>query len=100
MTDRVIVKLHISGAVQGVGFRMWMHRQCTAMGLQGWARNCRDGSVEAVLAGPSAAVDKMTESCRRGPAAARVKAVDVAPCGAEELAARSPGATFDVLPTK
>jgi acylphosphatase len=40
-------------------------------------RNCRDGSVEAVLEGEPAAVASMVEWCRRGPLHADVREIDV-----------------------
>lgn len=47
-----------------------------ALGVRGWVRNRRDGSVEAVLIGSASALDELIERCWRGPAAARVKSVD------------------------
>jgi acylphosphatase len=99
MTDRAIVKLRIRGAVQRVGYRVWIERLCVAAVLDGWVRNRSDGSVEVVLAGPREAVVRIIESCRRGPTKAQVTNVDVAPCGEDELALRGPGVIFDVLPT-
>jgi acylphosphatase len=48
-------------------------------GLNGWVRNRRDGSVEALVSGPIAAVDDMIEACRQGPAAARVTDIEIRP---------------------
>ena len=66
----------ISGRVQGVWFRGWTERQARARGLDGWVRNCPDGTVEAVFSGASTEVDAMLEECRDGPPAARVKAIE------------------------
>jgi acylphosphatase len=97
--DPVIRGVTIRGRVQGVGFRMWTEREARARRLEGWVRNRRDGSVEAVFAGPAAAIAAMLEACRRGPPSARVNAVDVVEAQAHELAARWPGETFSQLPT-
>ena len=72
------VQARISGRVQGVSFRAWTQEQAEARGLRGWVRNCPDGSVEAVFAGPGDTVDEMLALCRAGPAVARVDAVETA----------------------
>ena len=66
------VHVTITGRVQGVGFRAWTVWEAEERGLQGWVRNRRDGSVEAVFAGPSAEVEDMLAACRQGPSLARV----------------------------
>ena len=70
------VRVVISGRVQGVWFRGWTIQEARARGLDGWVRNRRDGTVEAVFAGDAAMVDDMVAACRKGPPAARV--IDVA----------------------
>jgi acylphosphatase len=62
----------IRGRVQGVGYRAWVEDEATARNLEGWVRNRRDGSVEAVFAGSEDVVSEMIASCRRGPLSARV----------------------------
>jgi acylphosphatase len=66
------VRVIISGRVQGVWFRGWTLEQARHHGVDGWVRNRRDGSVEAVIAGEDARVDEMLEACRHGPPMARV----------------------------
>ncbi len=70
------VRVEISGRVQGVWFRAWTEATAKAKGLDGWVRNRRDGSVEAVFSGDAAAVDAMLEACWQGPQHAAVAAVD------------------------
>lgn len=72
-------RLEIFGRVQGVGFRYAMQREAERLGVRGWVRNRRDGSVEALAHGASAAVERLTEWARRGPAAAQVVEVRTAP---------------------
>ena len=71
----VTVKVVVSGRVQGVWFRGWVQQQARALGLAGWVRNVRGGSVEALLSGPEARVQEMIAELHRGPPAARVRDV-------------------------
>ena len=70
------VRVRIYGRVQGVWFRAWTVREATGRGLNGWVRNCADGSVEAVFAGPAESVRDMIASCGHGPPAARVDRIE------------------------
>ena len=58
MAERT-VQVRIEGRVQGVGYRAFVEMEADELGLAGWVRNRRDGSVEAVFQGPSEAVDEM-----------------------------------------
>ncbi|HMM50696.1 MAG TPA: acylphosphatase [Burkholderiaceae bacterium] len=76
-------RLTIRGRVQGVGFRAALAREARRLGLAGWVRNRRDGSVEAVVAGEAALVEELIRWAGRGPSAARVDRVDVEPASGE-----------------
>lgn len=67
--------LLIHGRVQGVGFRWALSAQATALGLVGWVRNRRDGSVETLICGDPEAVESLTEWAWTGPPGARVERV-------------------------
>ena len=73
----IVVRLEIRGRVQGVGYRWAMVEKGRGLRLRGWVRNRRDGSVEALVAGPSEAVDRMVAWARQGPPSAAVDAVEV-----------------------
>jgi acylphosphatase len=72
--ERIRVRAH--GRVQGVFFRDSVRREAARRGVAGWARNCADGSAEAVFEGPSDAVAAMVEFVRRGPGHAEVSEVE------------------------
>lgn len=69
--------LIISGRVQGVGYRAWVLQQARKLGLSGWVRNRRDGTVEALVSGDADMLESMVEACHEGPIAARVDRVSV-----------------------
>jgi acylphosphatase len=94
----VIFQVMIRGQVQGVGYRAWAEVTALELGIEGWVRNCRDGTVEAILAGSEEAVLTMIELCRDGPPGAQVAAVDQREAGETDLALRRSGELFSVLP--
>ncbi|NIM27723.1 MAG: acylphosphatase [Gammaproteobacteria bacterium] len=69
-------RCHVSGRVQGVGFRFATRQQGRVLGIAVSARNLADGRVEVIARGPQDAVDELCGWLRCGPAHARV--VDVA----------------------
>lgn len=69
------VQVRILGRVQRIGFRYWTIDEASRRGLDGWVRNRRDGTVEAVFIGPSSEVDDMLAACGEGPPAALVDCV-------------------------
>ena len=89
----------IRGRVQGVGYRYFVEREAQSRDLEGWVRNRRDGSVEAVFSGPAEAVTGMIAACRRGPSSARVEALQDEAAGPDMLNLREAGERFSVLPT-
>ena len=94
-----IRQVTITGRVQGVGYRAWVEHRARAHGLEGWVRNRRDGSVEALFAGPAHIVAEMIAACQRGPSLARVKAVQEDDGHPDALKLRQAGERFTVLPT-
>ncbi len=71
------VRLRITGRVQGVGYRAWAIETARNLGLRGWVRNRRDGSVELLATGPDDAVAALIEAAHHGPIAARVSEIRV-----------------------
>jgi len=85
---RRTLRLVAHGRVQGVWFREGMRQEAQRLGVAGWVRNRRDGTVEAVVQGSPAAVEAIVAWARRGPEAAEVERLEVAEAsGEDELAA-------------
>lgn len=75
--NKICRRLRIRGRVQGVWFRGAMRERARELGVTGWVRNRRDGTVEAVVQGDRQAVDALIEWAKVGPEAAIVQRVDV-----------------------
>ena len=73
--DRVVAT--VRGVVQGVGFRWFVHRRASDLGLDGWVRNRPDGSVELLAEGPDDAVARLLADVGQGPDGAWVSGVEV-----------------------
>ena len=65
----------VVGRVQGVGYRYFVLREATSLGLDGWVANARDGSVRCVAEGERRALEELVEALGQGPRAARVERV-------------------------
>jgi acylphosphatase len=95
----VVRHVLIRGRVQGVGYRAFVQATALDRGLEGWVRNRRDGSVEAVIAGPASTVAHMLDACRRGPPGARVDVLNEREGSPADLGHHRAGERFSVLPT-
>ena len=95
--SRAIAHVIICGRVQGVGYRAFVEDEAAIRGVEGWVRNLRDGTVEAVFAGEHEEVAMMIEACRKGPWSAQVESVERTEGTQDMLAQRRPGAKFSVL---
>jgi acylphosphatase len=98
MSD-AILHVTVSGRVQGVGYRAFVDHAARSHDIEGWVRNRRDGSVEAVFAGSAEAVMAVIATCRRGPSSARVEALREEAANPDMLNLRETGERFSVLPT-
>ena len=82
-------KVRLFGRVQGVFFRQWTLGQARELGVSGWVRNCRDGSVEAHIIGDDQTLELMVDRLRRGPSQARVDDMTVETVEPEDVEAFS-----------
>jgi acylphosphatase len=98
MTERVIRHATIRGRVQGVGYRDWTRYVARERGVEGWVRNRKDGSVEAVFAGMREAVAGMLLACRRGPPNCVIESIDEREAAESDLSLRGQKG-FAILPT-
>jgi acylphosphatase len=87
----VRARLRITGRVQGVWYRGSMEDEAGRLGVSGWVRNLRDGSVDAEVEGEPTAVEQLIAWARQGPPGARVTDVTV-----EWMAARGERAGFAI----
>jgi acylphosphatase len=102
---KVIRHAIIRGHVQGVGFRFFVVQavqRCLDRNtrIEGWVRNRRDGTVEALFVGEAEAVAAMLAACRKGPAGANVVSIDEREGDAAELELQLPDQAFSVLSTQ
>jgi acylphosphatase len=86
-------RLQVTGKVQGVGFRYSLQEQAARLGVTGWVRNRRDGSVEALVQGAPESVEAITAWARQGPPGSRVTDLRV------EAADALPQEGFRIIPT-
>ena len=77
MEEKAKAHVIISGRVQGVFFRVETQRAANRIGVFGWVRNRRDGTVEAVFEGDRDRLDAVLQWCKEGPPHANVIDVNV-----------------------
>lgn len=70
------VHVHVSGRVQGVGYRQGCRQVARSLDLVGWVRNLRDGRVELFAQGSDEGIDRLLDWIWAGPSAARVMGVE------------------------
>jgi acylphosphatase len=67
----------VFGRVQRVGYRRYVLDSAQELGLSGYVRNEKDGSVTVFVQGDDAAVEKFIEMLKTPPQPAHVKSLDV-----------------------
>ena len=84
--SRVRISATVRGQVQGVGFRWFVVRQASQLGLVGWVANAPDGSVVLEAEGDRSAAERLLELVGTGPPGAAVGGVshsELGPLGSE-----------------
>ncbi len=85
------IRAVVTGTVQGVGFRWFVQRAGTRLGLDGWVANRPDRTVEVVAEGPTPAIEELLTALRSGPPSSVVQGVEV-----RRLAARGGLGSFSI----
>ena len=75
-TETLAKRFHVSGSVQGVGFRYFAERAASRLGVAGYVKNLPDGRVEVYAMGTVAKLDALRSELGRGPRMSRVDRVD------------------------
>jgi acylphosphatase len=70
-----LLHVRVTGVVQGVGYRWFVREKARRLGLAGWVRNLRDGSVEVAAAGDEGQIELLRGELRKGPPGASVDAL-------------------------
>jgi acylphosphatase len=68
----MVLHFLVKGRVQGVGFRWFVHREASELGLKGWVRNTEDGDVEVLVSGELEDLTELRGSLLKGPRGSRV----------------------------
>jgi acylphosphatase len=90
-STQIFRRYMITGRVQGVGFRWFVEREARLIGVNGWVRNCDNGTVEVLASGSNAQLGSLYDKLKEGPRAARIDEVEV-----EDAAPFSGYKTFQV----
>jgi acylphosphatase len=83
--QRIARRYFIHGRVQGVGYRWWAQKSASLAGVDGYARNLDDGSVEVYAVGTREQLDTLSGYLRKGPRMADVRGVDEQEAALEKL---------------
>ena len=67
----------VEGHVQGVGYRDYVRRRASVLGLAGWVMNLRDGRVRLRAEGPRDVIEDLVRALEKGPPLSRVARVEV-----------------------
>ncbi len=85
MERKVAKRWFVEGMVQGVGFRYFVQKEATALGVRGWARNLDDGRVEVYAVGASKQLSDLAAGLHAGPRMAQVRSVEEREDAVEDL---------------
>ncbi|MGH9574562.1 MAG: acylphosphatase [Candidatus Acidiferrales bacterium] len=93
--QRVARRYHVSGMVQGVGYRYFVQGVAERLGLAGYAKNLCDGRVEVYAIGKEKDLGVLRAQLERGPESASVSGVNESDAPTEAKYGRSFSIEFD-----
>jgi acylphosphatase len=82
-----VKRYRVIGRVQGVGFRYFVYREAANLSVDGWVRNCVDGSVEALARGSTEDLERFKRCLQEGPSFSNVTSVSEFEVDDENVAA-------------
>jgi len=77
MMTRSGAEIVIEGRVQGVGYRNYVERKASQLGLAGYVMNLKDGRVRVRVEGPRGVIEELMRDLEKGPPLARVETLSV-----------------------
>jgi acylphosphatase len=75
--NRQAAEIVVEGRVQGVGYRNYVERKATHLGLAGYVMNLKDGRVRVRVEGTREVIEELVRDLEKGPPLARVEQVAV-----------------------
>ena len=74
---RSAAEIVVGGRVHGVGYRDFVKRKATQLGLRGYVMNLKDGRVRVRVEGSREVIEDLARDLGKGPPLARVESVTV-----------------------
>ena len=77
MMEKLLYKIHVTGHVQGVGFRWSAANEARNREIKGFIKNLSDGGVYIEAEGSPAQLKFFVDWCKKGPGFGFVESVNV-----------------------
>jgi len=74
---RTAAEILVNGRVQGVGYRNYVERKASQLGLAGYVMNLKDGRVRVRVEGNRGLIEELAHELEKGPPLSRVEHVAV-----------------------
>jgi acylphosphatase len=74
---RTGAEIVVDGRVQGVGYRNFVERKASQLGLAGFVMNLKDGRVRVRVEGHRGRIEELAHELEKGPPLSRVEHIEV-----------------------